>query len=72
MINIEKDLIDFEFDKKAYITIKGELKHPVFNIGNLKDKTKGILYMWIEEVDNKPVKVLYIGKANKTLLKRCG
>lgn len=71
MIDIQKDLDDFGFTRKGDITIKGELKHPVFNIDNQNDETKGIVYMWIELDDNKPIKVLYIGKAGTTLLKRC-
>jgi hypothetical protein len=72
IMNIQKDIDDFSFTKKGDITITGELKRPVFNIYNPSEKLEGIVYMWVEEIDDTPTRILYIGKAGKTLFKRCG
>lgn len=72
MINLQEDIINFGFQRKGIINIVGDKKHPTFSIDNPLEKFEGIVYLWVTEINSIPDKVLYVGKAGKTLLKRCG
>lgn len=69
MINLEKELKDMKFERKGSIKIVCENKHPVFDVK--REKLEGNVYMWVKEDGEKLDEVLYIGKAGKTLFKRC-
>ncbi len=70
MIDLQKDLEIFKFTRKGEIIINEKSNHPVFKYDE-SEKLEGNVYMWIEEIKEKPSRILYIGKAGKTVLKRC-
>ena len=70
LINLQEDLLNFNFKKKGSIDIVGNKEHPVFTIDD-SEKLEGNVYMWVTEVEGIPNEVLYIRKAGKKLIKRC-
>ncbi len=72
MVNIQEDIITFGFHRKGTIAIVANKKHPTFVIDDPLEKHEGIVYLWVTEINSIADKVLYVGKAGKTLLKRCG
>lgn len=70
MKDLKSELEELKFERKGSIKIVGENKHPVFDLK--QEKFEGNVYMWIKEEDEIPKDILYIGKAGKTLFKRCG
>jgi hypothetical protein len=72
MIDLQDDIKNFRFRRKGIINIVGDKKHPTFTIDDPLEKCEGIVYLWVTEINSLPDKILYVGKAGKTLLKRCG
>lgn len=72
MISIREDITTFGFQRKGTINIVADKEHPAFIIDDPLEKFEGIVYLWVTEINSIPDKVLYVGKAGKTLLKRCG
>lgn len=69
-INLKFELENFKFEKKCCIVKVYGIEHPIFT-GFERDNHEGHIYLWIVENDKKdPEKVVYVGKAGKTLRKR--
>jgi hypothetical protein len=67
-VEFEKFLGKFEFRKYADIVSNG--KHALFENKQAEGIGCGYVYLWVEKDRNK-FKIVYVGKAGKTMRKRC-
>ena len=67
-VEFEKFLGEFEFRKYADIESNG--KHALFKKIHAETICEGYVYLWIEKYRGK-FKVVYVGKAGKTMKRRC-
>ncbi len=72
MINLQEGITNFGFQRNGIINIVGDKEHLTFFIYNPLEKFEGIVYLLVTKINSILDKVLYVGKAGKTLLKRCG
>jgi len=72
-MTLKEDLESLGFTKKGIISIKQDKNEPDFKLSDetLSETLEGNVYLWVVEIDELPKQVLYIGKAGKTIAKRC-
>jgi hypothetical protein len=70
-MNLSKLLKELSFEYKGEILhTKGSI-HPSFNLADKLESQDGLVYLWIRMDGKKPLEVIYVGKAGKTLKNRC-
>lgn len=71
MSDLAEELKNFGFEKKGDIILNGTEALPEFKFINPPlDTYEGHVYLWVIEKNGIPFKIVYIGKAGKTLIKR--
>jgi hypothetical protein len=71
MNDLQKEMAILKFEKTGSLILNSQTKKPRFNLSPPSTAAHGHVYMWVAEIDNKPARILYIGKAGETVLKRC-
>ena len=71
MTKLQGALIEYKFERVGDLRIHESGEYPAFEIVDPVIKKHGHVYMWVLEQNRIPNKILYIGRAGKTLKDRC-